>query len=554
MPLYLLIARDSSLFAHSHAMSIASLPVSVALVPVLVVVYAVYSYFANPLRRVPAAHPLSHFTSLWIHWVRWRHVENATLKDAHARLGPIVCLGPDEISVNCVTGGIRDVYAGGFEKGNGKYNWYEFFQNYDGVPNMFSLAGNKMHSVRKRMLSNVYSKSVVTSSPALLAQMSTILCERFLPHLDTVASSEAPVLNIYATLSAATMDVVTGYIFGLKASSDLLSNSQQLSWFLDLYNSRRSFNFWGQEFPGLTSALRKYLGHRLTPNFVDVANDQIEKWTLGMCDGAETVCRQPDVAVEDTPSVYQQLASALSKEAKKVGDEKTDPKYAIASELLDHLAAGFDTSGITLTYIIHELSLHKDVQSNLRQELLTLSPPLVPSKAATIPNPKAVDGLPYLHAVIWETLRLHSAIPGPQPRFTPPKGCKLGSDGQSYYIPGGVRVSASAGLLHQNPVVYEQPEEWLPERWLDVLDEEKRKDMESRWFWAFGRSVRSRHKTRAILVEMLTWPDSGGRMCVGSHLAVYRKLRVLLPCPGARHRKMKHMGPPSTAPVGIHVA
>ncbi len=90
------------------------------------------SYAANPVRKIPAAHPLAPFTSLWITWIRWRRIENATLKDAHDRLGPIVCLGPQEISVNCVKGGIKDVYAGGFEKRDAKsgYNWYGFFTNF----------------------------------------------------------------------------------------------------------------------------------------------------------------------------------------------------------------------------------------------------------------------------------------------------------------------------------------------------------------------------------------------------------------------------------------
>jgi cytochrome P450 len=182
----------------------------------------------------------------------------------------------------------------------------------------------------------------------------------------------------------------------------------------------------------------------------------------------------------------------LSKEAKKSDTEMTDFAPVLASEVLDHLAAGFDTSGITLNYVVHELSQHKDIQSRLQSELQRLSPPLVSSSAPTLPDPKAVDALPLLHAVIWETLRLHSAIPGPQPRFAPPQGCRLGPEDQSYYVPGGVRVSASAGLLHANEEVYERASEWRPERWLDMerLGEEKRKDMESRWFWAFGRSVK----------------------------------------------------------------
>lgn len=100
--------------------------------PILLIAHLIYKYIQNPLRKIPAAHPLAHFTSLWIDSVRWRSIENATLKAAHAHLGPIICLGPSEISVNCVKGGIREVYAGGFEKGNGKYNWYGFFANYGG--------------------------------------------------------------------------------------------------------------------------------------------------------------------------------------------------------------------------------------------------------------------------------------------------------------------------------------------------------------------------------------------------------------------------------------
>ncbi|KAF1950890.1 cytochrome P450 [Byssothecium circinans] len=474
-------------------------------IPLILLAHLLISYLRNPLRKIPAAHPLAPFTSLWIASIRWRALQNRTLKAAHERLGPVVCLGPNEVSVNCVKGGIRDVYAGGFEKGGNGFNWYAFFANYGGVNNMFSTGDNKTHSARKRMLSNVYSKSAVTASPALLAQISTIMYDRFLPCLASTFSKErdAGVLNIYALLSASTMDIVTGYIFGLKSSSNLLNDPKKLEWFLDLYNSRRSYNFWPQEFPQLTAFVEKWTKYEVVPKWVPEANEEIEKWTREMCESAASVQQQSEVRVEDTPSVFQQLSTALSKGAKKSGDEKLDLSPQIASEVLDHLAAGFDTSGITLTYMIHELCRHPDVQSRLQQELRTLSPPLVPSSSPNVPDPKAVDALPFLHAVAWETLRLHSAIPGPQPRVTPPQGCHLGPEDKAYYVPGGVRVSASAGLLHLNEEVYERADKWRPERWLDLdkLDDDKRRDAESRWFWAFG---------------------SGGRMCVGSHLAVYQ--------------------------------
>ncbi|KAF2020745.1 cytochrome P450 [Aaosphaeria arxii CBS 175.79] len=481
----------------------------VLLFPVLLLIHTLTTYLLNPLRRVPPAHPLAPFTRLWILSVRWRGIENATLKAAHARLGPVVCLSPAEVSVNCVVGGIREVYGGGMEKGNGSgYCWYGFFANYGGIDNMFTIGGNKAHSTRKRIISNIYSKSVVTTSPVLFAQVSAIIYERFLPRLQSVVSTGDGVFNIYDILHGMTMDIVTGYIFGLQSSSNLVSNPEELTWFLGLYNSRRSYNFWPQELPQWTDAVQKWLGYHLSPQWVDEANGNIEKWTMAMCKRAAAAMQKSDLKPQDTPVVYQQLRAAVAKEAAKMdnGNNKIDVDLTVASEVLDHLAAGFDTSGITLTYIVHELSRHPEIQSRLQEELQTLSPPIALSSAPKLPDPKVLDALPLLHAVTWETLRLHSAIPGPQPRFTPPQGARLGPAELNYYVPGNVRVSASAGLLHLNEDVYDHAEEWRPQRWLEEVSEEKRKDMESRWFWAFG---------------------SGGRMCVGSHLAVYQMKYII---------------------------
>lgn len=357
------------------------------------------------------------------------------------------------------------------------------------VSNMFSTAGNKAHSVRKRMISNIYSKSVVTSSPILLAQTTKILYERFLPYLENTcnAKTEKGVLNIYSLLSAATMDIVTAYIFGLKTGSNFVDNPKDLAHFLDLYNSRRSFNFWPQEFPRFTKAVAKWTGYRFAPEWVNEANAEIEKWAEDMCEDAAKILNESEIPAEDTPVVYQQLSSTLLKQSEKDGQDTAEAKLLIASEVLDHFAAGFDTSGITLAYAIHELCVHPEIQKRLQEELRTLSPRVEPGSAPALPDPRTVDALPLLHAVVWETLRLHAAIPGPQPRYTPLQGCQLGPEERSHYVPGGVRVSASAGILHANEDVYENAGKWIPDRWLEDVPIEKKKDMESRWFWAFGR-------------------------------------------------------------------
>jgi cytochrome P450 len=386
---------------------------------------------------------------------------------------------------------------------------------------MFSTCEAKPHAARKRMLSNVYSKSYVNSSVVLADITKVLIRDRLLPKLSALAQSGEP-FDIFPILSASTMDFVTSYLFGLKNSSDFLRNDQKRDVFLAHYTSRHIYNLYPQELPRLTRSL-KNLGYRLVPSWVDAANEWIQDWALQMCDGAADILEGRDTTSSNpsnpsnstspnVPEVYRQLTTSMAKSSAKLNpqadDEATSPRLAIASEVLDHLAAGFDTSGITLVYFVHELSQRPDLQHALRQELASLQHAALTlsrshddtsSSSSPVPSARDLDSLPLLQAMLQETLRLRSAIPGPEPRITPPAGCVLGPDGE-YSVPGGVRVSAQPHSLHRNPEVFEDPERWRPERWLEASPEEL-KEM-NRWFWAFS---------------------SGGRMCIGSHLAIYRE-------------------------------
>lgn len=80
----------------------------------------IHPAFLSPLAKIPNAHWSAPISPLWMLWRRFTMRNNRTIQAAHERLGPIVRLGPSEISVNCVDGGIKSVYTGGFEK----HEWY----------------------------------------------------------------------------------------------------------------------------------------------------------------------------------------------------------------------------------------------------------------------------------------------------------------------------------------------------------------------------------------------------------------------------------------------
>jgi cytochrome P450 len=157
-----------------------------------------------------------------------------------------------------------------------------------------------------------------------------------------------------------------------------------------------------------------------------------------------------------------------------------------------------------MAHVLWEISRHPDAQHHIREELQSHIPenirPQSPGKgsSAFLLSPATLDQLPYLNAVIKESLRLRRTTPTSNPRLTPEnRTTKIGTyDG----IPGGVRISAFAWCLHRQESVFTQAEEWNPDRWLSD-DQEKLAEM-NRWNWTFG---------------------SGSRICLGKNLALQRK-------------------------------
>jgi hypothetical protein len=99
---------------------------ALGLLPVLLIYrYIIYPVFFSALSRIPAPHWTCHISPLWILAARkWRR-ENTSLYRAHQRLGPVIRIGPNEVSVDGLEG-MRTIYQGGFEKGH----WYSVFDNY----------------------------------------------------------------------------------------------------------------------------------------------------------------------------------------------------------------------------------------------------------------------------------------------------------------------------------------------------------------------------------------------------------------------------------------
>ncbi|GAQ04922.1 probable cytochrome P450 110 [Aspergillus lentulus] len=430
--------------------------------------FLIAPYFLSPLSRIPNAHFTAPISDYWIEGKRRSGQEVLTIYDLHRKHGPVVRLGPNELSVNSLRG-LQVIYTGAFEK----HSFYrDAFVNFL-TDNLVGMLPNNSHARQKRMLSKIYSKSYLHESADLRNISSIILSQRLLPILKKVAE-KGEAINVLPLFQAVGMDFTSAFLFGTANSTTFLFDLPGWAEWLVEYER---FKYLSLE--------ERYLGF-------------IESWCLSLCSRMQGNEHPNDVPVATNPVVYTQLRQGLEKHP-----DQRPLELALASELLDHLVAGHETSGITFVYMMWELSKRPRLQAELRRELLTLTPSLrYPSVELsneglpTLPSPAAIDSLPLLDAIVRETLRVHSPAPAPLPRVTPssPGGIKL----EEYdRIPGGVKVSSSAYTLHRISEVYPQPFEWLPERWLEP-GPGKIHDMR-RLFWPFG---------------------SGGKMCLGSNFAL----------------------------------
>ena len=117
---------------------------------------------------------------------------------------------------------------------------------------------------------------------------------------------------------------------------------------------------------------------------------------------------------------------------------------------------GTDTTSTTLEWLMAELLKAPSTMKRAREEVRR-----VVGKKSRI-DLNDINQMNYLKCIIKETLRLHPPIPLMVPRETT-KSVKFGG----YDIPPKTRAYVNAWVVHRDPEVWDRPEEFLPERFID---------------------------------------------------------------------------------------
>jgi cytochrome P450 len=374
-----------------------------------------------------------------------------------------------------------------------KYGW---FYSMFGIPEtVFATIRADIHKLRRGVLAPFFStQSAARFNPRVQAHT-----ERLVARMAECAAHDEPIPLFFA-YRCLTGDIISEYLFGRD-----LGLLDRPDWGRSFYSAWRSL--WEmspliRQLPFILkvfNAMPRWMLAMTQPKALEVIDMHI------MCDKltAEVLASDPEeLAKKERPTMLWEVAHEQSLPS----SEKTLERLSI--EAYNILAAGFETTGGTLAHMTYLILAHPEAYQKLQRELEQAIP-----DSNDIPSYQTLEKLPYLWAVVKETLRYvvkktkaictdrNTSLSGAYsrlPRVNPHESIRY----KDWVIPPGCAVGMSALFVELDPTIFPCPHEFKPERWL----EEGAKERLEPYLLAFGK---------------------GTRMCLGLNLA-YAELYSIL--------------------------
>ncbi|KAJ8127654.1 hypothetical protein O1611_g5983 [Lasiodiplodia mahajangana] len=412
--------------------------------------YIVYQCLFSPLAVFPG--PLAAKLSKgWRAYVTYRGQWHRDIAALHERYGPVVRIGPNELSVGDPEAFLH-IYR--VNKPYVKSACYSVIKG----SRPFDLGGErseKIHSAQRRLVARAYSmESTMRLEPQIDELIATLL-KKF----DDVAFSRQTIdLGYWLQLFA--FDVIGAVSFSkpygfVSSGSDSLGADK--NFFARIARSFHSLA-WTMHaewiFKLHQNVIMPLVGNLLALNdrngfFFDFAQKEVQT--------------RKDHGGSDKDIVGQLF------QVQKTKDELLfafigSNDLAIAYMMTSNVFAGSDTTAISLGAIFSNLMRHPRVLAKLRDELRGRR---AAGESSPIATANEAESCPYLQAIIYESMRLFSPAAFLLDRDVPPEGMTI----CGHYVPGGTVVGTSSWVIHRATQIWgDDVEEFRPERWLHCED------------------------------------------------------------------------------------
>lgn len=486
--------------------------VALALVGLALALYqlCIYPFYLSPLRDIPG--PYLYRITGWMAYLDQQQARfTKKVHKLHQKYGDVVIISPTAISCNGDPKYIHDIYV----KNMPKAKFYENFRNHGFKDNIFALLENDRHLKYKKIVQSLYLKSSVfnptnTSRRNVVEKVNQLVEQVYLssvsgknpdwinaklemnehgkghrlgssswfqPHLKSTGIG----IEVYSLFGSLAMDVVSSFELGSQNGTRLLKEPESRS-ILVSHRMVAGMVFWTTLMPRLWD----WAAGPMTRKAARV----IEEWQLGLYKHAEE--NVPKLAEGQNPSTL---------EAFKKHGYRGDYAYSF---LTDNIFAGHETTAIQLSYMCYELSrpCNKHIQDKFRKELREAFG--TPGELTQgIEDFEVVDKLPFLEALMQENSRVHTSIPGYEPRVTDLE-YQVAVGKKKIKLPLGTEISVQPYLMHRVESVFPHPEVWNPGRWMQRTGE-----------------TEGEYKLRVKNMQKYMMPfGKGVRMCLGMNLAL----------------------------------
>ena len=360
--------------------------------------------------------------------------------------GPIIRISPAELHIN------DPDYIDSLYNREGKWDKNPYWINSTGnTLSGFGTADHDLHRLRRAAINPFFSKQKVTALQPVIQRLAEKLVVKF-----EKCRGTDEVIPLECAFDAFTMDVITEY-----ALDTNFGYLDQPGWSSDFRELERAFGYTGymqKMFPPLIRIMNS-LPDRLVV-WMDPRSKLLMDFFRNCYAIAQKMLSETDgtkYVEKEHPTIFYEIIHSDLPPTEKL------PKR-LEMEAAAILGAGAVTTAWTLTVAMYHLTVNPEKLERLRAEIRELAPdPYRPAKL------QHLEQLPYLTAVINESLRVSNGISTRLARIAPDRSIHF----QDWEIPKGTPVGMTSTLIHQNPDIYSEPLEFIPERWLDPIERQR---------------------------------------------------------------------------------
>ncbi|OAL53530.1 cytochrome P450 [Pyrenochaeta sp. DS3sAY3a] len=414
----------------------------VALVIVFFVSRAIYRLWFSPLAHIPGP-KLAALTSWYCayHDVIRGGQYIWVVEDMHRKYGPIVRIMPDVVHVND-PGFIEQLYPQSphMRRERAQTVLNLFLEHLSVLPTR----DHNLHRQRRAVLSRFFSQQNVRRLVPVINETLANLLGR----MDSWAKAGSPI-SLNAAFRAATKDIIQDYALG--EGQKCLDMEDCNAAFFETLNSERLTHV-AVHFHWFSSGMTK-----LPPNVIVALSPHILAF-MNFVNDLKSKIEEIRNSKEDTEgqTIFHEILRSNIAPA-----EKSTPR--LVDEAMVLAIAGADTTANTLVALTYHVLSTPTIFARLRAELDAAM-----SSPDEAPDPKALDALPYLNALIEETLRLYPSATHRQDRVAPDDDLLFTyPDGRTLVLPAGTAVGMTAPLINRHPGWFADPDTFDPDRYLE---------------------------------------------------------------------------------------